>query len=78
MGVAGARARRGGLVFGAMAAEAVFTAARLRGADLLGDGQRSGAATPKKSAPTKERSPGCCARSRRWKSYPSRNQRSSG
>jgi hypothetical protein len=47
MGVAAARARRGGLVFGAMAAEAVFTAARLRVADLLGDGQRSGAAIAK-------------------------------
>jgi hypothetical protein len=30
-----------------MAAEAVFTAARLRVADLLGDGQRSGAAIAK-------------------------------
>jgi DNA-binding transcriptional ArsR family regulator len=43
MGVAGARGLVGGLVFGAMAAEAVFTAARLEVADLLGDGQCSGA-----------------------------------
>lgn len=43
MGVAGARGRIGGLVFGAMAAEALFTATRLRVADLLGDEQRSGA-----------------------------------
>ena len=34
-------------MFGAMAAEAVFTAARLRVADLLGEGQRGGAAIAK-------------------------------
>lgn len=43
MEVAAARARLGALVFGAMAAEAVFCAARLRIADVLGDGQRNGA-----------------------------------
>ena len=43
MGIAGTRGRVGGLVFGAMAAEAVFAAAKLRVADVLGDGQRSGA-----------------------------------
>jgi len=43
MGVEGARGRVGALVFGAMAAEVVFAAARMRVADLLGDGQRSAA-----------------------------------
>lgn len=40
MSVAGARARVGALVFGAMAAEAVFAAVRLRIPDVLGDGLR--------------------------------------
>jgi len=43
MAVAGARGRVGALVFGAMAAEVVFTAARLGIADLIGDAQRGGA-----------------------------------
>jgi len=43
MGVDGARGRVGALVFGAMAAEVVFAAARMRVADVLGDGQRSAA-----------------------------------
>lgn len=43
MGVAEPRARLGALVFGAMAAETVFVAARLRIADVLGDGQCDGA-----------------------------------
>jgi ubiquinone/menaquinone biosynthesis C-methylase UbiE len=43
MGIEGARGRVGGLVFGAMAAEVVFAAARMRVADLLGDGQHSAA-----------------------------------
>jgi predicted transcriptional regulator len=47
MGIAGARGHVGGLVFGAMAAEAVFTAARMRVADLVGDGQRSGSEVAK-------------------------------
>jgi len=41
-GPMGARGRLGRLVFGAMAAEAVFTAVRLRIADLIGDEQRDG------------------------------------
>jgi hypothetical protein len=43
MGIDGARGRVGALVFGAMAAEAVFAAARMRVADRLGDAQRSAA-----------------------------------
>lgn len=43
MGIEGARGRVGGLVFGAMAAEVVFAAARLRVADLLGDGLHTAA-----------------------------------
>jgi hypothetical protein len=43
MGIQGARGRVGALVFGAMAAEVVFAAARMRVADLLGDGGRSAA-----------------------------------
>ena len=41
MAAAGPRARLGALVFGSMAAEVVFTATRLRIADVLGDGQQS-------------------------------------
>jgi O-methyltransferase/methyltransferase family protein len=43
MGAATPRGHVGGLVFGAMAAEVVFLAAKLRLADLIGDGERSGA-----------------------------------
>jgi ubiquinone/menaquinone biosynthesis C-methylase UbiE len=43
MGIEGARGRVGGLVFGAMAAEVVFAAARMQVADLLADGQHGAA-----------------------------------
>ena len=43
MGTPSARGRVGELVFGAMAAEVVFAAARMRVADLLGDEQHSAA-----------------------------------